>query len=255
MRIGIITDIHENVIVLENALRLAENDRCDHIACLGDIVGFDNRFAGYSFHRSASQCISLVRSNCRWVVAGNHDLFAASRQPSYSNGFAYPDSWFNMTSDERRAVSGGMVWTYDTEVPGDLNDNDMDYIRSLPEYIIVDEAPTGILLSHYVCPDFTGSTTRTVMKQKNMDDLWSFMNLHGIRLSLSGHFHKPHASFAHMKSLRFARALHSVPGDRIFMGDDISLVLLPPLAGTKSRSTCAVFDTGSRVLSLLHERI
>lgn len=254
MRIGIITDIHENFTVLETALRLAETARCDYIACLGDIVGYDSRFTGWSFRRSASRCISLIKSNCQWVVAGNHDLFATSRPPSWANGFTYPDNWFRMTSAERTATSAGMVWTYDTEIPGDLNDDDLEYLRSLPEFLIIDESPPGILLSHYVCPDFTGSTTRTVMKQKHLDELWKFMNLQGIRFSLSGHFHKPHASFAHRHSLPFFRAIHSVPGERIFLGDDVTLVLLPPLTGVKGRTSFALLDTGSRILSLVHER-
>lgn len=254
MRIGVITDIHENFTALETALRLAGTASCDFIACLGDIVGYDSRFTGWSFRRSANRCISLVRSNCRWVVAGNHDLFAASRSPSWANGFKYPGNWFSLTSAERTATSAGMVWTYETEIPGDLKDDDLDYLGSLPEFSIIDESQPRILLSHYVCPDFTGSTTRTVMKQKHLNELWNFMNLQGSRLSLSGHFHKPHASFAHRHPLPFLRAIHSVPGERIFLGDDVTLVLLPPLTGVKGRTSLAILDTGSGILSLVHER-
>lgn len=254
MRIGILTDIHENVTVLETALRQADDARCDHLACLGDIVGYDSRFSGYSFSRSASRCISLIRSNCRWVVAGNHDLFAASRQPSWSNGFTYPANWFNMTPVDKRAASDGMVWTYDTEIPGDLKEDDLEYLRLLPEFLIIDEAPPGILLSHYVCPDFTGSTTRRVMKQRHLGDLWSFMDLQGIRFSFSGHFHRPHASFAHRHPLPFFRAIHSVPGEKIFLGDDITMVLLPPLTGVKGRSSFALVETNPWIISLIHER-
>lgn len=254
MKLGIITDIHENTTALETVLRLADNARCDHIACLGDIAGYDSRFAGWSFSRSASRCVSLIRSNCSWVVAGNHDLFAASRLPSWVNGFTYPGGWFNMTAAEKRAASDGMVWTYDTEMPGDLKDDDLEYLRSLPEFVILNEAPPGILLSHYVCPDFTGSTTRRVMKQRHLGELWGFMNQSGVRFSLSGHFHKSNASFAHMHTLPFLKAFHSVPGERIFLGNDVTMVLLPPLTGVKGRTSFAILDTASGILSLLHER-
>jgi hypothetical protein len=254
MKLGIITDIHENVSSLETVLRLAEDGRCDHLACLGDIVGYDNRFTGYGFSRSARRCISLVRSTCRWVVAGNHDLFAASRHPSWVNGFTYPADWFKMTSAEKRAASDGMVWTYDTEIPGDLEDDDLEYIRSLPEFAIINDSVPGILLSHYICPDFSGSTTRTVLKQKHLHDLWGFMNHNDLRFSLSGHFHKPHACFAHRHTLPFFRAFHSVPGERIFLGDDITMVLLPPVTGVKGRASFAMLDTASGILSLVHQR-
>ena len=54
MKIGLITDIHENANLLKEALRLAAKNKCDEIVCLGNIVGFDRRFE-------------------------NHDLFAAGR--------------------------------------------------------------------------------------------------------------------------------------------------------------------------------
>ncbi len=102
MKVGVITDIHEDIIKLREVISLAEYHKCDELACLGDIVGFDRRFYGYNSNRSAKLCLDLIRSNCRWIVAGNHDLFAASRTPSYSNGFSYPENWFQMNIEDRK---------------------------------------------------------------------------------------------------------------------------------------------------------
>jgi len=162
MKIGIITDIHENVSMLREALRLASVHRCDELVCLGDIVGYDRRFYSFDAGRSAKSCLYLIRSNCRWIVAGNHDLYAAARFPSYSNGFEYPSDWFKMNSEERKSASRGKVWYYEKEAPNDLDEDDISFLKSLPEYIAPPDYPIGCLFSHYLFPDLSGSTTGTL---------------------------------------------------------------------------------------------
>ena len=39
MKIGIITDVHNNVIALNSMLQLFEEKGCDDIICCGDIIG------------------------------------------------------------------------------------------------------------------------------------------------------------------------------------------------------------------------
>ncbi len=255
MKIGIITDIHENVSMLEAVLRVADDQGCDELACLGDIAGYDSRFYNYHFRRSARQCVSLVRSNCRWVVAGNHDLHAASRLPSWSNGHRYPDHWFKMTPSERREASGGLVWSFEGEDPNDLGDEEIAYLNTIPEYEIVSENGMTLLLSHYVYPDFTGSTTRYVARQHHIKELWKFMHHHGVSFSLSGHSHKPFAYFSHRGPFSFVKALHPVPGDTIFLGHEMTMMLLPPLTGGNGRTSFSVIDTEMRMLYLMHEKV
>jgi hypothetical protein len=61
-------------------LRVAARRRVDEIACLGGVVGFDVSITG---------CLSTRRvvlpgngAARRWVVAGNHDLFAIRKLPT-----------------------------------------------------------------------------------------------------------------------------------------------------------------------------
>lgn len=255
MKIGIITDIHENVSMLEAVLRLADANGCDELACLGDIAGYDRRFYNYHFRRSARQCVSLIKSNCRWVVAGNHDLFAASRLPSWSNGHRYPDHWFNLSPAERRDASAGLVWSFEGEDPNDLGEEELDYLNKIPEFVIVTENGMTLLLSHYVFPDFTGSTTRYVERQHHIKELWKYMHHHRINFSLSGHSHKPFAYFSHRGPLAFVKALHPVPGDKIFLGHEMTMILLPPLTGGNGRTSFSVIDTETGMLYLMHEKV
>jgi predicted phosphodiesterase len=247
MKIGIISDIHENVEKLLTAIKLAESHKCDELVCLGDIVGFDQRFYNYNTVRSAKKCIEIIRSNFRWIVAGNHDLFATKRFPAFSNGFSFPRTWFQMNADERKKSSMGKVWCYDGDAPNDLEEEDIIFMKSLPEYLTIPFAATKVLFSHYIYPDFTGSTTQYIEKNRHLNDHWGFMDLHDISLSFSGHSHISFAGFAYQVKINgigsFFKAVHSVPLDNINLGAEKTVVLLPPLSGDKGRSGFSIIDS------------
>ena len=63
MRVGIITDVHGNLVALETVL--ADMGEVDAIWCLGDIVGYGPW---------PNECIKLVRERASQIIAGNHDL-------------------------------------------------------------------------------------------------------------------------------------------------------------------------------------
>jgi predicted phosphodiesterase len=251
MRIGIITDIHENTAMLSEALRQASVNRCDEIVCLGDIVGFDHRFYRYNPMHSARACLDLVRSNCRWIVPGNHDLFAAKRIPSYTNGFEYPENWFSMDLKDKKRISQGRVWTFEGEAPNDLKEEDLMFINSLPEHIVIQFAGTKCLFSHYIYPDFTGSTTKYVERNNHLINLWDFMDMNKIRYSFSGHSHNYFAGMAFRGGRSFYKAIHSVPCQIINLGVEMVLTLLPPLAGEKGRTGFSVIDSDNLKLEII----
>ncbi|MDE5766402.1 MAG: metallophosphoesterase family protein, partial [Clostridia bacterium] len=39
MKIGIITDVHSNVIALDKVIQMFNAEKCDKIICCGDIIG------------------------------------------------------------------------------------------------------------------------------------------------------------------------------------------------------------------------
>jgi predicted phosphodiesterase len=251
MKIGIITDIHENTEMLAEALRLASVHKCDEIACLGDIAGYDQRFYEFNTRRSAKTCLDLVRSNCRWIVPGNHDLFAAKRIPSYTNGFTYPDKWFQMNSIERKKISEGKVWCYEGEAQNDLGEDDLSFLSSLPEHIIQPFKGINCLFSHYIFPDFTGSTTQYIERNNHLSRLWDFMDLHQIRYSFSGHSHNHFAGMAYRGGRSFLKAIYSVPYHSINLGNEVLMILLPPLAGEKGRTGFSIVDYDNLKLEII----
>ncbi len=259
MKIGIITDIHENTEMLREALKLASFYRCDEIACLGDIAGYDRRFYRHEEKRSAKTCIDLIRSNCRWIVAGNHDLFASRRFPVYTNGFSYPDDWYELSAEDKKITSAGKVWSYDGDAPNDLDDSDIEFLNALPEYVDISFAGVDCLFSHYIYPDFTGSTTRYVEKSSQLEGLWQFMDQIGARYSFSGHSHSSFTGFAFRRnmpfSLPFMKAVHSLPHDRFNLGKEMELVILPALSGEHGRACFSVVDTDNLSLQVYQVRI
>ena len=251
MKIGILTDIHENTQMLQEALRLAEINKCDELVCLGDIVGFDRRFYKYVRERSAKTCLELIRSNCRWIVAGNHDLFAAGRFPVYSNGFNYPDNWFTLSAEERKSISAGKVWSYEFDDPNDLGEDDLAFIRSLPEFITTSFNGISSFLSHYIFPDFTGSTTQYIERNRQLKGVWEFMSNHQVKFSFSGHSHGSFAGFAYRNSSSFFKAINSIPTNSFNLGNEMVVIALPPLAGEKGRTGFSIIDTENMKLEIV----
>lgn len=255
MKLGIISDIHENTEMLERAFKLADSHRCDELVCLGDIVGFDVRFYRYDIKRSARSCVGLIKSNCRWVVPGNHDLFAAGRLPHYTNGFDYPSDWFEMNPAGRKKIAKGKVWCYGEDASNDLGEDEVNYLRELPEYVATSEPGAACLFSHYIYPDLTGSTTRYVERNNQLKGLWEFMDEQKTRYSFSGHSHTYFAGFAFKGNTRragnYLKAIHSIPSSKFSLGSDTVMVLLPPLAGEKGKTGFSIFDTKDLTLNII----
>ncbi len=82
MKLSVISDIHSDLISLQEALREIDKHKCDKILCLGDIVGFSHHFEGSLDGRNADACVRMVKNHCDYVVCGNHDLHAIKKLPS-----------------------------------------------------------------------------------------------------------------------------------------------------------------------------
>jgi ADP-ribosylglycohydrolase/predicted phosphodiesterase len=83
-RIGVISDVHGNLLALKAVLADAEREGCHEVWCLGDT------FTG----ADAIACFDLVRERCKHVLFGNHEemvLIAKTERHSFSQKAA-PDS-------------------------------------------------------------------------------------------------------------------------------------------------------------------
>ncbi|OFY23243.1 MAG: hypothetical protein A2W98_02480 [Bacteroidetes bacterium GWF2_33_38] len=189
MKIAIISDIHEDITRLEMAFRLIDKKKCDEIICLGDIVGFSDIYYNYSSTKNASECIRLIRENCKIVLAGNHDLYAIQKTPIYRANFQYPSNWYQLNAIERKNIANGSLWDYSYDVQPYLTESDMSFLDSLQEVEIAEFDDEKIVFSHFAYPDLSGSTTNFPKSISDLSEHFSLMNEINCNFSFSGHGH------------------------------------------------------------------
>lgn len=190
MRLAIISDIHEDIDRLKMAMSIIEKNNVDEIVCLGDIVGYNLPFYNYYDTRNASECIQIVKNNCKYVTGGNHDLFEAKKVPINKAGFDFPDNWCEMDYLDRLKLSEGKVWLHERNSLASLiSQKDKEYLYNLSEYITENIGEHKILFSHFMYPDFTGSRSDFVMEKTAFDLHQGFMQQKDCIFSFSGHAH------------------------------------------------------------------
>ena len=71
-KIGFFSDIHGNLEALLVILKRLDNESCDLIVCLGDIVGYG---------ANPAECLQIIREREIPCVMGNHDEYVSSMLP------------------------------------------------------------------------------------------------------------------------------------------------------------------------------
>lgn len=190
MKIGIVSDIHEDISSLTKVLNILEKEGCDQVISLGDIVGYDDGYYGSGRKQDAEECIRLVKENCSLSLVGNHDLFAIRKIPGYTAGFRYPPDWYTLPLKERQNAGKGKLWDYSpAEDQLRLSDSSREYLASLPEYAIVNYNGIRMLFSHHLFPDLSGSLRKMPVWPS---DIWAHLKLmkrNDCQTSISGHTH------------------------------------------------------------------
>ena len=197
MKLGFISDIHEDIEQLKQALRILGLRKCDKLICLGDIVGYSVRSHNdpyaldFLWSRNAPEVINLIKRKCEIVVVGNHDLFAIKKLPQHRAGFQYPENWYARDYWKRHTLFKDKVWIYEeNELSARLTKNDEKFIAELPEFVVGNFDGVNILLSHYAYPDLVGNTKFEPKTPMEAKEHFQFMQKLGCNLGISGHDHK-----------------------------------------------------------------
>lgn len=69
MKYAIIADIHANLEAFQVVLADIEAQKCTHVACLGDVVGYN---------ANPKECLDVIRAMNIPCVKGNHDEYCSS---------------------------------------------------------------------------------------------------------------------------------------------------------------------------------
>lgn len=246
MKLGIISDIHEDLIRLKESFSILDKHGCNEVACLGDIAGFSIPSFGYMDTRDASACLELVKNNCSYIVAGNHDLFPAEKIPVQKAGFHYPDNWYELDYIDRKKLAADQVWlNEEVELNTLFSSEEKSYISTLPEYLVMDCGGVHLLLSHYLYPDLTGSTRKYYKEFGPVDDHLDFIEQNNCLLGISGHQHVEGVCQINRIEKKFMGF-----GD-VRLRDELQWLVGPCVANGKWRNGCMVLDTNHLKLSVI----
>lgn len=128
MKIGIITDVHNNVIALNSIIQLFEEKECDEILCCGDIIGI-----GPFPEETVQRIKSFAIIKC---VLGNHEKYLI-------NGIKKP---YPSGMDENEGLHH--EWEHSL-----LSDDSKQYIKQLPYRLHLYRGNLKIAVVHYSISD------------------------------------------------------------------------------------------------------
>lgn len=246
MKVGFVTDIHEDIASLEQGLELLLNENCDKIICLGDIVGFAIPFYKNITSRDADACIKTVINNCSDVVIGNHDLYAIKKVPVNNAGFEYGEDWYSLDYETRSKLSKNKIWLYeDSEVPCHLSEESISFLNSLNEKKVVELQNISIFISHFCHPDFTGSSIHFPAEGFHLKNHFSLTESENCSLSFSGHGHPEGCLIGNDEKITcLGFGTHSIQ-------DEQQWIVAPSVARTSRKNGVLIFDSLKMQLKII----
>lgn len=246
MKLGFLSDIHEDIVSLESALKLFEKEKCDKIYCLGDIVGFALPFYRYIETRDADKCVDLIKQNCEQAVIGNHDLFAIKKIPQNKAGFQYDENWYQLDYSIRESKSKNKIWLYeDNEIACVLSDSSKEYLNNLNEVEFINSEGFELLISHFCYPDFSGSAIFFPNQTFHLEKHFEFMNTNRVNFSISGHGHTEGIIHVTEDEFKINKFGHSK------LNDQKQWIVIPCVARTTRSNGVAILNTSDMILTTI----
>ena len=246
MRLAIITDIHEDILSLREALSKIERLKCDDIICLGDISGFSLPYYSYYQSRNAHECLNLIRNNCKYIILGNHDIHAAQIIPEHCSFFDYPKDWYELNYHQRHELGNHILWLHEEN---DLNPlykkKDIEFLKTLPEYIVYETPEIKLLFTHYVYPNISGLKKEFYTYGDEYIQHFKFMKSLDCDISFTGH--------SHMKGVFIVsnNIYKEYKYKKLILKNKPVCVGIPPVTRSNKKNGFCIFDTTNLTLQAI----
>lgn len=244
MKLALLSDIHEDVVSLELALQKISRYQCDIVVCLGDISGYNPRYHDFINHRNASACLQLLKKNNAIIVAGNHDLHSCKKLPYLAEEEEITEKWFNLDHATKVNIAGDKFWLYADELDPLFTDTDIQFLKDLPHYYILEEQNTRILFSHYLYPNLNGFKTVLYNESEGFHMHLQFMEQHQCSFSFCGHAHV--AGMMHLN-----KTLHNISFKKEIKLTSNDVVIIPPVIRSNAANGFCIFDTETNTVVAL----
>ena len=169
MRVGLISDIHGNLLALEAVLAELEHERLDRIVCLGDVVAGPR----------TNETVARVRKLGCPVIMGNWDAWSIDGMPRPTlpveeKLYAIGAYWADRLSDEARDFIRSFAPTLEVELETDRtllcfhgSPNSFDHwiVATTPD------AEVAAMLDGFAAPVMAGGHTHLQMLRRYSDML------------------------------------------------------------------------------------
>jgi putative phosphoesterase len=120
MRLGVISDVHANLVALERVLEAMPP--VDRLVCAGDVVGYNPWPA---------ECVDRVRETCEATVRGNHDRNVDTPERYRANHMAHA----GLELANGRLDGGRREWVLSLPRKVDLADGRILMVHDHPEHV------------------------------------------------------------------------------------------------------------------------
>ncbi|MFC6938863.1 metallophosphoesterase family protein [Salinirubellus sp. GCM10025818] len=120
MRLGVISDVHANLVALERVLEAMPP--VDRLVCAGDVVGYNPWPA---------ECVDRVREACEATVRGNHDRNVDTPERYRANHMAHA----GLELADRRLDGDRREWVLSLPRKVDLADGRILMVHDHPEHV------------------------------------------------------------------------------------------------------------------------
>ncbi|MDD4495484.1 MAG: metallophosphoesterase family protein [Eubacteriales bacterium] len=247
MLLGILADVHEDIIRLKESIEIFKTRNVDEIICLGDVVGFCVPYYSYLETRDSNKVVEWIKDNCSVSVIGNHDLYAIRKIPKNNKCFKYKENWYDLDYDTRKETGEGKVWLYEkNELSSLLNDANREYIRNLPEYLIRDYENYKILYSHYFYPDVTGCLSMMISDISELQQHFEFMKQNNCLYTFSGNDH-----YQGIKVFTEESIIEIKLGEKYILPEKHLWLHVPAVANGTQQNGIAIFNTETREIEAI----